>query len=117
MENIARSLKKLKPQNEEEEIKQKRMIAFGAILPFISSILMVSIGSMNNNDKDCPGKEATQWLMAGGSVLAASSFIKFYYLTKCEKLHQFTRVLHPLLDLTYFGLAIWGSIKVFGKIH
>ena len=117
MENISSSLKKLKPQNEEEEIKHRRMIAFGAIPNLITSIVMVIFGGLYNNDKDCPGKEATQFLMAGGCVLAASCVIKLYYLTKFEKLHKFTRTFYPILDLAYFCLVIWGSVKVFGKIH
>ena len=117
MEYISNCFQKLKPQSEEEAIKQKRLIAYVAIAPFITSILMVSIGFMSNNDYDCPGSEAPKWLMIGGSVQAASSVIKFYYLTQIEKLHQFARIMHPLLDLTYFCLAIWGAVKVFGKLH
>ena len=117
MENIRKSLDKLKPQNEEEEIKQKRLIAYGAIPNLITSIVMVTFGGLYNNDEDCPGKEATQFLMVGGSVLAASCVIKLYYLTKIEKLHKFANTFYPLLDLTYFCLIIWGSVKVFGKLH
>jgi len=114
MENILKSLDKLKPQNEEEAIKQKRFIAYGAIPNLITSIVMVTIGGMHNNDEDCPGKEATQFLLVGGSVLAASSVIKLYYLTKIEMLRKFADIFYPLLDLTYFCLIIWGSVKVFG---
>ena len=117
MENILKSLDKLKPQNEEEEIKQKRLIAFGAIPNLITSIVMITFGGLYNNDEDCPGKEATQFLMTGGCVLAASCVIKLYYLTKFKKLHQFTNIFYPLLDLAYFCLVIWGSVKVFGKIR
>ena len=117
MENILKSLDKLKPQNEEEAIKQKRFIAYGAIPNLITSIVMVTIGGMHNNDEDCPGKEATQFLLVGGSVLAASSVIKLYYLTNIEMLRKFADIFYPLLDLTYFCLIIWGSVKVFGKIH
>ena len=117
MEYVSNCFEKLKPQTEEEAIKQKRLIAYVAIAPFITSVLMVSLGFMSNNNNDCPGSEAPKWLMIGGSVQGASSVIKFYYLTKIEKLHQFARIMHPLLDLTYFCLAIWGAVKVFGTTH
>ena len=58
MEYVSNCFEKLKPQTEEEAIKQKQLIAYVAIVPFITSVVMVSIGFMSNNDNDCPGSEA-----------------------------------------------------------
>ena len=115
MDNLLQSLKKLKPQTEEAEKKRKRNIVFGAIPNFATSIAMAIIGFLHNNEKDCPGKEATQFLITGGCVLGASSVLKFYYLTKFQRLHSFTDVAYPILDFVYFCLVIWGSVEVFGK--
>ena len=115
MDNLVQSLKKLKPQNEEARKKQKRNIVYGAIPNFATSIAMAVVGFLYNNDKDCPGNEAPQFLITGGCVLGASSFLKFYYLTKFPKLHAFTDFAYPILDFVYFCLVIWGSVEVFGK--
>lgn len=109
------ALKKMNPETEEDKKKRRRGIIFGAVINFIVSLAMIIVGGIHNNDTDCPGRQATEFLIVGGSILLCSSLLKLQYLAPLPMLHKVVDIGSPLLDFVYFIIVIWGSARVFGK--
>ena len=109
------ALKKMNPETEEDKKKRRRGIIFGAVINLIVSLAMIIVGGIHNNDTDCPGRQATEFLIVGGSILLCSSILKLMYLAPWPVLHKIVDVGSPLLDFIYFIIVIWGSARVFGK--
>ena len=50
-------------------------------------------------------------------MLLTTNFIKLVaYSTPCKEDDKVADVITPILDLAYFIIIIWGSVKVFSKL-
>jgi len=104
---------KYQEESPDEQQKRKRKLLFPAFINFAVGIAMVVVGAVYNN-QDMNGS-ATDFLMIGGSVLLTTNFIKLVaYATPCKEDDKVADVITPILDLAYFIIVIWGSVKVFG---
>ena len=51
-------------------------------------------------------------------MLLTTNFIKLVaYSTPCKEDDKVADVITPILDLAYFIIIIWGSVKVFSKLN
>jgi len=99
-------------ESPDEQQSRKRKLLFPAFINFAVGIAMVVVGAVYN-DQDQIGS-ATDFLMIGGSVLLTTNFIKLVaYSTPCKEDDKVADVITPILDLAYFIIIIWGSVKVF----
>ena len=68
----------------------------------------------NNNEKK--QEKISIHFQVGGGVLLATNLIKLVaYATPCKGDDKVADVIAPILDLAYFIIVIWGSVKVFGR--
>jgi len=103
---------KYSEESPEEQQKRKRQLLFPAFINFAVGIAMLVIGIVYD-DQDTNGA-ATDFLMIGGGVLLATNLIKLVaYATPCKQDDKVADVITPILDLAYFIIVIWGSVKVF----
>merc|ERR1712223_2237319 len=104
---------KYSEESPEEQQKRKRQLLFPAFINFAVGIAMLVVGIVYD-DEDKNGS-ATNFLMVGGGVLLATNLIKLVaYATPCKGDDKVADVITPILDLAYFIIVIWGSVKVFG---
>ncbi len=115
MENLESLAKRAKDESPEDQKKRERMEAFVAFIHMCLGIAMLALG-VHYEDDDKTG-EATSFLKVGGGVQLAANALKILaYLTPCKFDDKIQAVVTPLLDVAYFIIVIWGSVRVFGKI-
>jgi len=104
---------KYQEESPEECKKRKRQLLFPAFINFAVGIAMLVVGVVY--DEEDKTRAATNFLMVGGGVLLATNLIKLVaYATPCKGDDKVADVITPILDLAYFIIVIWGSVKVFG---
>ena len=80
---------------------------------YYSSALYTHLAYFQYEDKP---QDATMFLMVGGGVLLSANILKIIaYLTPCTKDDKVADIITPILDIAYFIVVIWGSVRVFGK--
>ena len=104
--------KKVKSPEEAKSQFRKQVLA-PTLINLAVSIGMVIIG-VQYSDQD-KTESAAIFLKVAGGVLLTSSIIKiFAYLVPSIPDEKVVDIISPILDLAYFIVVIWGSVKVFG---
>ena len=104
-------------ESEEDKAKRRKQQIIPAFVHLALGVVMLVFGVKHDNETDCPGGEATSFLVVGGAVMLTSNALKIMaHFTPCECDDKIADIVVPLCDFAYFIVAIWGSVKVFGKI-
>ena len=56
-------------------------------------------------------------MVAGGIITTLNILILIASLTPCDQDDKIVKGLSPLVALAMLGVAIWGSVVVFGKLN
>ena len=108
--------KRYADETPEDKAKRRKQMIFPAFAMLGISIAMLILGVKHDNEEDCPGGEATGFLIVGGAVMLVSNALKIMsHFTPCECDDKIADMVTPMADFAYFITAIWGSVRVFGK--